>query len=351
MRYPKPLEKNGTLGFVAPSFGCNTEPYRTRFDYALRLFKERGHGLDLGPNCYAGEGIGISNTPEKCGRELTEWYCRSENQALISCGGGELMCEILDYVDWDKIKAAEPKWYMGFSDNTNFTFLLPTLCDTAAIYGPCATNFGMEPWDKSLEDAYALLLGEKNRVSGYPLWEKPDLEQEVDFRQENPLAPYQLTEPKVLKSFVGGRQAEDGEEIAFQGRLLGGCMDCLVNLTGTCYDEVPAFIRRYQEDGIIWFLESCDLNVMAMRRAIWQMKHSGWFEHVKGFLVGRPLHFGEELMGLDQYHAVLDLLAEYQVPVIMDADFGHLPPMMPLVCGALGQVRVRGNEIEISYLK
>ena len=77
------------------------------------------------------------------------------------------MCEILDYVDWDKIKAAEPKWYMGFSDNTNFTFLLPTLCDTAAIYGPCATNFGMEPWDKSLEDAYALLF--VTTPSAFPL--------------------------------------------------------------------------------------------------------------------------------------------------------------------------------------
>ena len=35
-------------------------------------------------------------------------------------------------------------------------------------------------------------------------------------------------------------------------------------------------------------------------------------------------------MGLDQYRAVTDLLAEYGVPVIMDADFGHLPPAMPL---------------------
>ena len=350
MRYPKSLSENGTIGFVAPSFGCNTEPYRTRFEEAQRKFRELGHGLDLGPNCYAGEGIGISNTPSKCGSELTEWYCRTENEALISCGGGELMCEILDYVDWDKIRAAVPKWYMGYSDNTNFTFLLPTLCDTAAIYGPCVGDFCMTPWHESLQDAYGLLRGEKLTVKGYPLWEKEEPAPDED-GQTDPLASYHLTEPKVLRSFVGGRAAAPEETIAFSGRLLGGCMDCLVNLTGTCYDEVPAFVRRYQEEGIIWFLESCDLTVMAMRRAVWQMKHSGWFEHVKGFLVGRPLHFGEELMGLDQYHAVLDLLAEYQVPVIMDVDLGHLPPMMPMICGALGQVRVSGNDIEIRYEK
>ena len=35
MRYPKFLEKGGTIGFVAPSFGCNIEPYRTAFGHAL----------------------------------------------------------------------------------------------------------------------------------------------------------------------------------------------------------------------------------------------------------------------------------------------------------------------------
>ena len=34
MRYPKPLQKNETIGFVAPSFGCNIEPYHTAFKSA-----------------------------------------------------------------------------------------------------------------------------------------------------------------------------------------------------------------------------------------------------------------------------------------------------------------------------
>ncbi len=61
-----------------------------------------GHSLELGPNCYAVGGIGISNTPEACGAELTEYYCSDKNDILISCGGGELMCEILDKVDFDR---------------------------------------------------------------------------------------------------------------------------------------------------------------------------------------------------------------------------------------------------------
>ena len=29
MRFPENLKKGGTIGFVAPSFGCTTEPYKS----------------------------------------------------------------------------------------------------------------------------------------------------------------------------------------------------------------------------------------------------------------------------------------------------------------------------------
>lgn len=338
MKYPKYLSENGTIGFVAPSFGCNTEPYRSSFVNAQKKFKELGHALDLGPNCYEGRGIGISNTPQACGKELTDYYCSGKNDVLISCGGGELMCEILEYMDFDKIRAAEPKWYMGYSDNTNMTFLLTTLCDTASIYGPCAGAFGMEPWHESIWDAYELLRGKKDTMRGYKLWEKESLKSE-----EQPLAPYHVTEERKLRIF----QAGDSAQVRLDGRLIGGCMDCLVNLLGTKYDKVAEFAEQYKEDGLIWFLESCDLNVMAIRRAVWQMKNAGWFSYAKGFLIGRPAVYGQEQMGLDQYHAVCDLLEELHVPIIMDVDIGHLAPMMPLVCGSYAAVQVSGNDISV----
>ena len=88
MRYPKNLQKGGIIGFVAPSFGCATEPYKSAFLNAQKKFKEMGYQCQLGPNCYASEGIGISNTPEKCAAELNKMYLSDEADALISCGGG-----------------------------------------------------------------------------------------------------------------------------------------------------------------------------------------------------------------------------------------------------------------------
>lgn len=82
---------------------------------------------------------------------------------------------------------------------------------------------------------------------------------------------------------------------------------------------------------------------------MWQLSQAGWFKHVKGFLIGRPLHFGEEMMGLDQYKAVLDVTVEYGVPVIMDADIGHLPPAMPIVNGAPAEVVYKEGRLDIRF--
>lgn len=345
MRYPRPLRKGGTIGFLAPSFGCATEPYRSLFLHAQDIWKEKGYQLLLGPNCYASEGVGISSLPEKCGAEVMELFL-SDADCLISCGGGELMCEILPYVDFQRLAREEPKWFMGYSDNTNLTYLLATLTDTASVYGPCAAAFGMEPWHKALSDAFGILTGEQKVVDSYGRWEKESLKDE-----EHPFVPYNLTEKLNLHCYIGSCPAGI-QPVIFHGRLLGGCMDCLVNLLGTRFDHTIEFTERYKEDGIIWFLEACDLNVFSIRRAMWQMEEAGWFRHVKGFLIGRPAN-GEPMMGLDADSAILEIAARKCVPVVTGVDLGHLPPAMPLVTGSIGTVTVNGEgntmKIEMDY--
>ena len=64
VRWSKLLKKGGTIGFIAPSFGCAIEPYSTRFENARKIFKEMGYTEKLGPNCYEASGIGISSSPD-----------------------------------------------------------------------------------------------------------------------------------------------------------------------------------------------------------------------------------------------------------------------------------------------
>ncbi len=342
MKIPPFLKEKGCIGFVAPSFGCTTEPYRSGFNRALELFTQMGYGTRLGPNCYASSGTGISNTPIRCARELMQFYCDPGIDVLISCGGGETMCEILPFLDLEQLKEAPPKWFMGYSDNTNFTFLSTAYLDTAALYGPCAAAFGMDPWHASLQDAFSLLCGEKRKISGYPGWQLESIRDE-----DHPFAPYQIDRKAKLIRYIGEKRTY--EPIRLSGRLIGGCLDCLDMFLGTPYDYVHSFQERYADEGIIWFLESCDLNVFSIRRVLWQMTQAGWFRHAKGFLIGRPLHFGETIMGLDQYQAVVSQLGDLGVPIIMDLDIGHLPPSMPIISGASAKILCKGSRISIEY--
>ena len=79
MRYPEFIKENGTIGLVAPSFGCSFEPYKSCMDAAIKRFQGMGYTIIEGPNCRKNDGIGISSTPENCGRELTD-YAKAEQR-------------------------------------------------------------------------------------------------------------------------------------------------------------------------------------------------------------------------------------------------------------------------------
>lgn len=334
MRYPEFLKPNDSIGFIAPSFGCNNEPYKSCFNSSLDYFTKKSYKCVQGPNCFADNGFGKSNTPEACAAEINEFFTDESLSAIISCGGGETMCEDLTFVDFDKISKAKPKWYMGYSDNTNLTFVLPTLCDTAAIYGPCAPAFGQGVLHPAVDDALEILSGKKLTVTNYDKWEKESLK-----TPENPFVSYNVTEPFNIK--YGPYTSENGTQ--FEGRLIGGCLDVLVCLCGTKFDNVKAFNEKYADDGIVWFLESCELNPFAARRALWQLKNAGWFDSAKGFLVGRAGTYTNADLGF------AESLEEFGVPVLLDLDIGHLPPMMPLISGAYAKVFAKGNTFSLRH--
>ncbi|MCR5300852.1 MAG: LD-carboxypeptidase [Lachnospiraceae bacterium] len=340
MRYPEFLKDGGRIGFIAPSFGCAIEPYSTDFEKSLNWFKDKGYTTVTGPNCFLDEGIGISNTPEKCAEEANDFFCNDKSDVIISCGGGELMCTILPYVDFDAIKKASPKWFMGYSDNTNLTFTLNTICDTASIYSVCASKFSGEH-HQCVDDAFDVLRGRKLFVANYDEWYKdvwgadaPEDEDTVEICE--------------YRQFIYNG-AKPSDSVSFSGRLVGGCMDCLVTLVGTKFDKAAEFAERYRGDGIIWFIESCDLSVMSMTRALWQMENAGWFANTAGFLIGRPLRFDDTFGDFDHYQAVLSILGKYNVPVVMDVDIGHQFPQMPVISGACANVNAAGNTLAIDY--
>ena len=329
---PKFINNNSKLYFVAPSFGCTTFPYEERLLKAMRELEALGYQIKLGKNCFKSEGIVASASKEERAEEFMDAY-RSDCEAIISVGGGELMVEMLDYVDFEEIKKLPPKWFMGFSDNTNLTYTLTTICDIETIYGVNAPRF----YDLSLvdaRDALRMLHGEEY-FEGYPMFELNEIEEEKPFNKIN------FDSDKIITPFK--------YNCPFEGIMLGGCLDCLIGLCGTKYDKTKEYIEKHKNEGIIFYLESCDLNPISYRRALIQLKNAGWFDNVKGFVIGRPYHYGEEVMGVSFESSTIDILGSFNVPILINVDLGHLKPSMPIRNGAKAKVTYENSNIIIEY--
>lgn len=321
----------------APSRGIIAEPYMSRLANAVETLEKKGHKILLSPSVKTHDKL-VSAPASVRAREFMELWLDKEVGAVVSCAGGEFMMETLPHIDFETIKSGVPKFFQGISDNTNLTFTLTTICDIASVYGVSFPEFGMKPWHRTISNGYKLLLGRNLEVESEKKYEMESLKEQPG----NHLAPYNCTERGCWKIL------SQGESVSISGRLVGGCTDILVMLCGTRFDKVKEFVKKYSQDGIIWFLESCDLNVPAQARALWQLKNAGWFEHAKGFIIGRP-KITDEIEGINYREANYAHLKELGVPVIIDADIGHVKPCASVLCGAYARVTLKNGKGKIEY--
>ncbi len=332
MKQPDFLSKGDTIDRIAPSFGIATEPYITRFQNAIRVLKGLGYNIHLGKNVYRADGFASSASPKERAEEFLDAYSDS-SKLLLSVGGGEREIDRLPYLDFERIKSAKPKWFQGSSDNTNLAFTLTTIAGVRSIYSSNAPSFFSSPLSYAEKDAIRRLNGEKS-FKGYSYFSPP-------FETDNPLEPLHLTEKKIITPIHYHSKVS--------GTRIGGCLDCLISLCGTRFDKVKKFHGEHQE-GLIFYLESCDRNPLAIYRGLLQLKEAGWFRNTNRFLIGRPLCQKQEIFSIDSKKAVLAALEELNKPILLDVDLGHIPPALPFKNGAQAQVSLDKDEnIIIQY--
>ncbi len=333
------LKENDKVYLVAPSFGCTFTPYKERLDSAIKVFNNLGYEVIEGNNIRLLKGHVRSNTEKKCAKEIMDAF-KSDAKVIFSVGGGETMIEILEYIDFSKINKLPPKLFIGFSDNTNLTFLLTILTNQISVYGPCFPTFGGETMNEACIDTLKLITNKSKIVKGYPKWLKNG---DHDFSLLNPLKelPYD-TKSKITLINTNNFNVE--------GILLGGCLDILTLLCGTKYDKVKEFVENNKDKGIIWYLEACDLTPLGIERSLFQLKEAGWFKYSKGFIFGKPLHYDEKQFNVDRKSSVKHILKKLKLPIALDVSIGHFNPSLPILNGAYSKVKIINNELEITYL-
>ena len=322
MNYPEKLKEGDYIGICAPSDGI-TKPHKIlKYEEAIKQLESLGYKVIETESVRKSEN-GRSASAEKRAKEFMELLEKDKVKLIIFANGGDFLPEMLDYLDFEKIKTLKPKWLQGYSDITGIGYLFNTILDIPTMYCQTIKDYAMKPLHKSLTDCLEIEKGNEIIQESFELYEKEWNPDEI-----NPHATYNLTEKVEWKNVVGGKK------IVMQGRSIGGCLDCIKSYIGTKYDKVSEYIQRHKEEGIIWFLECFEMNTAELQVFLWQMKNAGYFENCNGIIFGRPLFIREDYE-TSFNEAVRMALKGLNIPIICNADIGHVSPQMAIVNGAI----------------
>ena len=330
MIYPKFITKGATVGITAPSCGV-AEKNREAFKKSLDYLKKHGWNTILTDNVFKCGKI-ASTAGDVRAAELHSLVENKDVDMIIAACGGDMLIEMLEFIDYEKIKA-NPKWIMGYSDITGLLLPITLKCDIATVYGPNAGSFDLTNLHPTLKSVFPLLEG------------KPEVQHSSKMHERERLDGidgYNLDTKTVWDSPSG--------DFTASGRMLSSCIDCSTYLVGTSFAPVEEFIKKYQDDGIIWNFDNFALSAENLYYSLWNMKHAGWFKNTKAVMISRTL-FESSMFDLAYRDAAVNALCD--IPVVLGTDTGHVKPMMPLVNGAMTKLTVenKGGKVEQSFVK
>lgn len=323
MIYPKFIKKNSTIGITAPSSGVGDKIE----SYERSIQQLNAHGfLCVETDNVRRSGFVNSDKIQRA-MEVMELFHNENIDAIICAAGGDFLIELLPEIDFQYIKN-NPKWLQGYSDPTSLLYAILVNCDQATIYGPNAGGFDMKNLHLSLENNLNLLKG--------------------DIIIQNSFASYQSGwgedgEEYILDSPVYWETQNDKLEL--EGRMIGGCMDCLTGLIGTPYDKTKDFLEKYKEDGFIWYFDIFSMKAEDVARELWHMQEAGWFQGIKGIIVGR-VRFPASMMDLSYPGAFRRIMGD--LPIVFQADIGHVKPAMTIINGSIGHLKVVKGKAELA---
>jgi len=328
IHYPAPLEPGDTIAVTSPSSGI-TDDYRARLDVAISGLRAQGFRVVIG-QCMDGTGH-VSAPVRDRADELTRFLTDSTVRAIIPPWGGETAIDLLPLLDWDAISAADPTWFIGFSDISTLITPMTVLTGVATLHGnnlmdtPYRVPDGLLSWidisTGKATDTFTQTPPGRFRSGGWDDYVgRPDVsEMTLD----------------TAGSWTRFDQAEGDVDVA--GRLVGGCIDTISNVAGTPYGDLNAFANQHAPEGLIVYLEACEESALSICRYLHGMRLAGFFDRANAVLIGRT--GAPDSPTMTQREAVLDALGDLGIPIIGDVECGHVQPFMPIVNGALGRVR------------
>ena len=127
--------------------------------------------------------------------------------------------------------------------------------------------------------------------------------------------------------------------------MIGGWIEAISTLCGTKYDNTKNFCEQFEE-GVIWYIDNCELSSPMLRRKLWQMYEAGYFNNCNGVLIGREPD--DDFSGDYNFNnSIIDTFQKLNIPVIEDVDIGHFFPQWLIVNGSFAEVNYNNGKVKI----
>ena len=321
MIYPNFIKEKDTIGVTAPSSGCRNKIEKEKMLHAKDNIINKNYLVRLTENCKINDNPRSSDAITRA-RELENLFLDNDVKAIICLAGGEFLMEVLSVLRYDIIYN-NSKWIQGYSDPTALLFTITTNLDIATIYSSNFKTFSMQNWHKSLIDNFEILKGNIITQTNYDFYEKENI-------NDTTYEVYNL-DTKVQWKCINHNNTN------IKGRLIGGCLDVLLNIIGTKFDKTTNFLEKYKSDGYIWYFDIFDKTNEDIIRAMWQLKEAGWFKYCNGIMIGRLIE-EKTYNNISLEEALINNFEEVNIPILYNTDIGHVAPRLTLINGAIAEI-------------
>lgn len=269
----KALKKGDLIGIFSPSSWVEKD----KVEKARIFLEKEGYRVFIHPQTLNRFHQSAGTDAEKIAA-LNELLADKNIKAIFAAGGGNFAMHLLDALDY-KLVRKNPKILMGFSDVTTLLNAFHSKTGLVTFHGPVLT------W-----------LPEQSR----PLYE---------FNMKvlaGKTPPYPMQAARILRRGSA------------TGKLVGGNLSLFHLLPGTATPP--------KTKGAILFLEDVNEELNQIDRMFGHLKRMGVLDHISGLVCGAFTDLkdtGKKPFGFTLDDIVLRHIGERDIPIIMDAPFGH----------------------------
>ena len=306
--FPKSIKKGDKIAIISPA--GSVEP--AQLEKGIEMIKSKGFEHILGEHLYTkfSNGYNYAGTEDQRLKDMNWALNDSEISAVWASRGGYGCQHLLHGLNLKEF-SKNPKWYIGYSDNTVIqSFLLKK--DFASIHAQTIKTSSFGVTEESYDLIFDILRGKSPKYS--------------------------------LESNQFNKKGN------IEGELIGGNLALIYALLGTKYS--------FDFKDKILFIEDIGENFYALDRMMMSLELAGVFTKIKGLIVGGMTNMGDEKdnkqyeESFDEFanKLISDRVSKYNFPVVFDFPNGHIKDNRPLIIGGKVSLKI-GEKTSLNFKK